>query len=154
MNRHIFSITGILVALAFWFFDSFIHFFIYGEEQYALLPDDFNELWMRIVIVSLVILFGLYADYVSQKLVRREKELEALQVYNSMINATHHILNNLLNQLQLIRLEASRCKDFKQERVRDFDTAIGEAVELIEKLSSIKQVTDENIRASIHTEKS
>ena len=156
MNRYRFtsSLTGFLIALGFWIFDSSIHHFVYGEEKFEFIPEDFNELWMRIVIVLLIVCFGIYSDYVSNRQIKREKELEALQVYNSMVNATHHILNNLLNQMQLIRLEAAKCKDFKQERVKQFDSAIDEAVGLIEKLSSIKQVTDENIRASVNNGKS
>ena len=106
MNRYTSSIAGFFIALGFWFFDSSMHYLFYGEEKFEFIPDDFNELWMRIVIVVLIFLFGLYSDYASQKLIRREKELEALQVYNSMTNATHHILNNLLNQMQLFRFEA------------------------------------------------
>ena len=149
MKREMFTITGLIVALVFWFFDSSIHYFIYHEPEFRLIPDDFNELWMRIVIVLLIMLFGVFADYFSRKLIVKEKQLEALHIYNSMIHATHHILNNLLNQMQIIRLEALKSEDFDRELIRDYDNAINEAIGLIKKLSNVQDITDENIWASV-----
>lgn len=149
MKRSIFTITGITVAFVFWFFDSFVHYFIYGEPDFEIMPEDFNELWMRIVIVSLIMLFGVYSDHVSRRLVSKEKSLEATLIYKSMIHATQHILNNLLNQMQIVRLEALKSKDFNQNTIKDYDNAINEAVDLIKKLSSVQHITDKDIWASV-----
>lgn len=149
MKNSIFTITGISLAFIFWFFDSFIHYFLYGEPEFEIFPEEFNELWMRIVIVSLIMLFGVFSDHFSRRLVIKEKSLEALHIYNSMIHATHHILNNLLNQMQIIRLEALKSKDFNQNIIKDYDSAINEAVDLLNKLSSVKKITDKDIWASV-----
>ena len=89
-----------------------LHYFVYDEPGLELIPDDFNELWMRLVIVCLIVLFGLYADAVTRKRMIQEKQLAALKTYNSMIYATHHILNNLLNQMQLFRIAALKSPEF------------------------------------------
>jgi len=153
MNIHIkekkYSIATIIIALVFWFFDTSIHYFVYGEPHLEIIPEDFNELWMRSVIVILIIFFGIYADLSAKKLLEKEKELEATRIYNSMIFANHHILNNLLNKMQLFKMEALRSNDFDQEIIELYDRVIDEASDLIKQLSTINNISDENILASI-----
>ena len=153
MKNRMFSIVAFIIAFVFWFFDASIHYFVYGEPQFELIPDDFNELWMRIVITLLIILFGIFADYFSRKLLITQQQLEASRIYTSMIHATHHILNNLLNQMQFFKIEALKSKDFDQEVLTLYDNAINEASELIERLSQVENITEENIWASIDPNK-
>ncbi|MCW8855054.1 MAG: hypothetical protein OQK76_00985 [Gammaproteobacteria bacterium] len=149
MKQIFFTSLSISIATLFWLFDSLIHYFIYGEVQLEIIPEDFNELWMRTVIIILLISFGIFADLFSKKLLTKEKQLEALKIYNSMTFATHHILNNLLNQMQLFRMEAQNSKDFNQDIIKQYDDAIKEASNLLSKLSDIESITDTNILASI-----
>lgn len=144
-----YSATAFLIAFSFWFFDASIHYFLYDEPQFEVIPDDFNELWMRVVIVLLVILFGLYADTSTRKLLVKERQLEAARIYDSMIYASQHILNNLLNQMQLFKIEALNSNDFDREIIALYDNAIDEANSLIQRLSHVKTITGENIWASV-----
>lgn len=153
MKNYMFTIIGLAVALIFWFFDSAVHYYVYGEPYFEIIPEDFNELWMRTVIILLLMTFGIFVDYFLKKLVIKEKELQAARIYNSMIYATHHILNNLLNQMQLVKLEAQQSKDFNQDMIKYYDNSIHEATDLIKKLSSVQQITDENIWASVDPNK-
>ena len=63
MKKKMFTMASVVMALTFWFFDSLIHHFLYNEPQFELVPEDFNELWMRSVIVLLIMIFGIFADY-------------------------------------------------------------------------------------------
>lgn len=149
MRSNKYTIAAVIIASTFWFFDAAIHYFVYGEPQFQAIPGDFNELWMRVVIVLLLITIGVYADITSRKLINKEKQLEAIRVYTSMVGASRHILNNLLNQMQLVKMEAVNSRDFDQEFIKCYDDAFDEAKELIKKLSEIEHVTDENIWASV-----
>ncbi|MFT5219141.1 MAG: putative membrane protein [Planctomycetota bacterium] len=149
MKKRKYSIVAFIIACMFWFLDASIHYFVYGEPQFEFIPDDINEFWMRTVIVLLVILFGIYADYSTRKLLIKEKQLEATRIYDSMIYASQHILNNLLNQMQLFKLEALKSDDFDREIIDLYDSAIDEATDLIQKLSQVENITDENIWASV-----
>lgn len=144
-----FTIAGFFIALSFWLVESSIHYFVYAEPIFEIIPSDPNELWMRLAMFPLIMCLGVFADYFSKKLVIKEKELEAIKIYKSMVYASHHILNNLLNQMQLIRLEAMKSGDFNQEVIADFDRCSNEAIELIKKLSSVHEITDKNIWASV-----
>ena len=152
MKKAMFSITAIIVALAFWFFDASIHYFAYGEPEFEFFPSEFNELWMRITIVSLIFLFGVFADFYSRKMLIAQQNAEALRIYNSMLWATHHVLNNLLNQMQIMRLEATKSADFDQDVIVLYDNAIAEAEGLIKKLSEIENVSEETIKGSVSPE--
>ena len=65
-SRHYFLKFAIPVALLSWFFDSFIHYFWYGEVEFEIIPSDANDLWMRSTIFLLLAAFGLFADYKSK----------------------------------------------------------------------------------------
>lgn len=149
MKKNTFALIGLGVAVLFWLFDSYVHYVVYGEAEFEFIPADLNELWMRIMISVLIVLFGLFADYFTKKLIIKERELKAAHVYNSMVYATHHILNNLLNQMQLVKYEAQKSKDFDQDIIKHYDKCINEAKDLIEKLSSVEEITGDNIWASV-----
>ena len=55
IRRNMFAIVAFGIALIFWFFDASVHHFIYGERQFEFIPSDFNELWMRLLIVVLIV---------------------------------------------------------------------------------------------------
>ena len=149
MKKMKYSIATFFIAFVFWFLDSSIHYFVYSELQFELIPDNFNELWMRTVIVLLLIFFGIYADSSARKLLIKEKQLEATRIYDSMIYASQHILNNLLNQMLLFKLEALKSNDFDKEIIELYDNAIEEATDLIQSLSQVEHITSENIWASV-----
>ena len=154
MEKHIFTLVSCVIAFVFWFFESAMHYFAFGEVEFEFIPIDHNELWMRIIIVLLIVAFGVFASSFSRKLLIQERRLEALRIYNSMISASHHILNNLLNQMQLFRIEALKSKDFDHKIIRYFDDATDEATELIKQLSDIENITDKNIRSAMDPNKS
>lgn len=141
---------AVLVAIIYWFFDSSIHYFIYQEPKFELIPHEINELWMRITIILLILAFGIFADYSSNKILTKEKQLEAINIYNSMLKANQHILNNLLNQMILFKIEAENCQDFNPEILTLMDISLDEASELFKNLSEVEHITDTNIWASIN----
>ena len=77
------------------------------------------------------------------------REAESREIYLSMVHAAHHILNNLLNQLQLFKIEAESHENFDTETLNLFDVSIAEARELILRLSSVTQLTKEAIAESV-----
>ena len=149
MKKGVFSGIAFFIALVFWFVDSLIHHFVYKEPHFEWIPDDFNELWMRITIVVLIVIIGICSDYFTSKILISQKQMEANRIYNSMISATHHILNNLLNQMLIVKMEALRSQDFNPDVIGKYDTAIDDAKDLIKKLSDLENITEGNIRASV-----
>jgi methyl-accepting chemotaxis protein len=77
------------------------------------------------------------------------REKEKVEIYLSMARAAHHILNNLLNQFQLFKLEAEKCNDFGRDVIQSFNDSTSEANNLLDKLSNIPQITTERINESV-----
>jgi len=147
MKKKMFTMASVVMALTFWFFDSLIHHFLYNEPQFELVPEDFNELWMRSVIVLLIMIFGIFADYFTNKIMFKQKQLEVANVYGLMINASINVLNNLINQMRMFEMEALKSKDFDRDVINLYDNAIKEATYLIEALSKVEDITEREISA-------
>ena len=78
-----------------------------------------------------------------------QTELEKKEIYVSMARAAQHVLNNLLNQLQLFKLAADQSSDFDRNILDMYDGVTNEAAELIERLASVKELNDKNIMGSV-----
>lgn len=135
-NKYFFTKVAIPFALSYWLFDSLIHYLVYGEFEFELVPSDFNELWMRCIIVILLIIFGVFADYHTNKIIK--KDLEKQDVYITMLAATKHILNNFLQGIKLFRDIAGKSKDIDEEILNLFDKTIDDTVKQINNFDEIK----------------
>ena len=143
MKKKMFTIAAVLVALIFWFFDASVHYFIYNEPQFELVPNDINELWMRAVIVSLIILFGVFSDHFTHKVMHRQKQLEVAHIFGSLIHANRDVLDNLLKQMKLFRMEAQKSQDFDRDVIKYYDNAIEQASDLVVTLLKVEQALNE-----------
>ena len=63
MNNKVFTIAGFVLASIFWLFESSVHYLIFEESQFEFIPGELNELWMRIIIFLLIMIFGIFADF-------------------------------------------------------------------------------------------
>ena len=123
-NKHFFLKVAIPFAFSYWMLDSLIHYFIYGELEFEIFPADIDELWMRLVIFVLLITFGLFADYHTNKIYL--KNLEKDEVYKTMLGATNHILNNFLQKMVFFLGAANESKDIDKKRIETYEGVIQE----------------------------
>lgn len=149
LKNKVLTLAAVLLALCFWFFDASVHFFIYGESDFEFLPTDFNELWMRSVIVLLMVLFGVFADYFNNHISSKDKLLALTSVYNDLMHANLDVLSNQLEQLKLFRVEARQSKDFDAEIIKLFDNSIEEISELVDSLTRLTDITDSQIKSEL-----
>jgi len=151
VTNRIFTIASSVVAIIFWFFESAMHYFVHEEPQFEIIPSASNELWMRIVIVFLITLFGILSDSLTNKIIH--KQMEVARTYNSMLHVSQHIMNNLINQMELFKLEALKQEGFDQDVLKLYDNAINEASDLIETLSKVEDISEGHIWESVDMEK-
>ena len=136
-TKRLFTTISISIALLFWFFDSIVHYFVFSETAFEVLPSDLNELWTRCVIVVLIVAFGVFAD--------RRIGFEKVDVYRAMLGATNHILRNHLQSMLLFRDEAENCKDYDKYVLELYDQVVDETVEQIRNLDNIQEPNKANI---------
>ena len=127
--KNLSSWIAILAAILFWFFESAVHYFIFGEPTFEVFPSEVDEIWMRSVIVVLIVTVGILAD--------RLNKSDRLDVYRGMLGATHHILNDFLQKMMQIRHEAEQSEDFDKDVLDLFDQIIDDTTAQIEQLDNI-----------------
>ncbi len=132
------------MALAYCLLDSAIHYFLYGESEFQLMPSDFNEFWMRSIILVLLIGFGAFADHYTNRII--EKDLQKYGVYIAMLEATQHILNNFLQGMIYFRYLVEKNDDIDQETMELYDQNITDAANQVNNLKHIQNPTRESIR--------
>ena len=131
MDRYKFSLLGLGLALVYWFAESVIHRFVYAEEFFEIVPSDVNEFWMRLSIIVLIVTFGVFADNRARRI--RASEKEKRDVYVATVRSTQHILNNLLNQLQLALLDLEKEHCLESETRILLERSIREGKEQVER---------------------
>jgi hypothetical protein len=147
MDRYKFSLLGLGLAFIYWFAESINHRFVYAEEFFEIVPSDVNELLMRLSIVVLIVSFGVFADNRARRI--RATEKEKRDVYVATVRSTQHILNNLLNQLQLAFLDLEKEHCLESETRKLLEKSIREGKEQVERLSSVSSISSESIEESV-----
>ena len=147
MDRYKFSLLGLGLAFVYWFAESVIHRFVYSEAFFEIMPSDKNEFWMRLSIIVLIVGFGIFADNRARRI--RASEKEKREVYVATVRSTQHILNNLMNQLQLAFLDLDKEHCIESDTRKLLEKSIREGKEQVERLSSVTDVSRESIEESV-----
>lgn len=130
-----------------WLWDEQLGFGLTTEidESEAMQPYYSSRLILLSVLAfTLLLMFLLINIY-------RVEEKEKQSVFTATVSMTQHILNNLLNQMQLFQLEAERHEEFDGEIKALLDDCVKEGTDLVQKLSSVEELSEEAIRNSIHS---
>jgi hypothetical protein len=147
MDRFKFTILGAGLALLYWVTESITHRFVYAEEFFELVPSDVNEFLMRVLIIVLILGFGLFADNRARKIEASEREKH--EVFLATVRSTQHILNNLLNQLQLAFHDLEKEGCLEHETTRLLKRSMREGKEQVERLSAVSEINSESIEESV-----
>jgi hypothetical protein len=147
MRQRRFTIFGVSLAVLYWFAESVIHRYVYAEDFFEIVPSDSNEFLMRVVIIALIVGFGIFADSRAKKI--RRKEQEKRDVYLATVRSTQHILNNLLNQLQLVFFDLDERHELDSKTRKLLKRSIKEGKEQVERLSSVTELNSESIQDSV-----
>lgn len=118
-----------------------------------------GELW-KVIFNRTLALFAIWITaFLAMKWKSYEEELlsanakietEKENIYMATIHGAQHILNNLLNQLQLVKMEINKYIDFDKRILKIFDDVLVEASSLMKNLSAVKQVDEETIKQSVY----
>ena len=147
MKKANFTHKAIILSVLFWLMESIFHRFLFSEEKFEIIPSETNELWMRVVIIILVVCFGIYADFQTRMLLKKEKEKRL--IFRATVSSSQHIVYNLLNQMQFFKMKADEKNAFDSEIIELYDQSLKEGQDLMELLSNVDDLTENNIRMSV-----
>ena len=136
----IYTLFGVL-----WIFisDRMLALLVPGSDTLSLFQT-FKGLFY--VLITALLIFALVKREYDRIM---EKEAEKERIFTATIAATHHIMNNFLNQMMLFREEGEQSSDFDPEVLGLYDQVIGEAQAQLEKLSATSEVSEESIKRAI-----
>ncbi|WP_192035107.1 hypothetical protein [Halomonas sp. YLGW01] len=77
----------------------------------------------------------------------REREKE--KIYLATLYSAQHIINNLINQLYYVKMEAEKCPEFPQASIVVFDRVLEEGEALMVQLSEVDDISEEAIRKAV-----
>ncbi len=132
------------MALGVWLAGTLFDLDLLGRLTRALTRLRFGEILIPTTIFALFLLADL-----AKRLRQRRIEREKAKIFEAMITATNHILNNFLNQMKLFKLTAQDYPGFDAEILSMYDQVIDEASAQIAALSGITSIDDMSIRAAI-----
>lgn len=146
MRKHGNLYTAIGLAIGYWLTDSAIHWLV-DTKVFEFLPDDTNELLMRVLIVCLLVAFGFCADHKNMQLLKKEEEKH--RIFRATVLSTQHILNNLLNCLSYFKMEIEE-KDAVSDEVKQlFNETLEVSKQRVQRLSEVEDPTEEKIKQAV-----
>jgi len=102
------------------------------------------------ILIPLTIFLGfMVAEFFRQRFLHLVVE-ERSKVYRAMLSSSYHVLNNFLNQMQIIKLEAEKSDDFDPEILSLYGKIVEDAQNQLDALSKVTDITEKQIKGSIH----
>jgi hypothetical protein len=76
-------------------------------------------------------------------------ESEKQKIYLATIQSSQHVVNNLLNQLQYIKMQLEDHGDFAEETLDLFEEILADSAALMQKLSKVDRIDEDSIKTSV-----
>lgn len=145
-NRRI-TVYAVILSVLYWLAESLGHRFVFADAVFDIIPSDPDELWMRSLIIGLIIVFGFIADKQASRI--RAAEKEKREIFVATVSSTQHVVNNLLNQLQLVLFEEDKAHELSDATRKFLENSIREGKEQMDRLSSVTRLDETTIKKSV-----
>lgn len=148
-SRQSILIISLIFAAIVWLGESLVHFAILDHGQpFELIPGDFNELWMRAVICSLIVIFGIYVQRNANN--KLDVEKEKMRTLKATMHTVEDCVGNALSGIKLLLGDAEKNNLFNEETHHKLTTLIDETFENLRKISSIEEVNEKKFLKDIY----
>jgi len=130
-HKNSFLFFSVCLSISFWVLESLLHFHVFDKGRYfVIIPNDPNELWMRIIICLLIIGGGFIADKYIFTL--HKIQSEKLRTLKATMYNVHDIAGNALSQISL------HCEDDE-----NINQIILVAIKKLNEISDVDEVIEE-----------
>ena len=133
----IYTVFGVLWIL---FSDRFLLMWIAEPETLSQLQT--TKGWIYVIVTF----FLLYALIKRDYQIIEKKETEKQKIFNATLRAVHQILNNFLNGMMLMKLEAGKSQDFDKEVLNMYDRSIKDAQTQLKDLNAVSDISEAQIK--------
>lgn len=141
-------IAGIVLAAFFWVAETILHYLLFEPQHgFELWPRDANELWMRSFIFVLLVLFSVYAQIVTNRRLRVERE--KLITFKATMNTVMDIEGNFLNNLTLFQMELEETHSLSDASILRLQELIRNTHGRLQDVANIEKFSEEFINGNI-----
>ena len=147
MDKFRYTFVGLLIAVGFWLLDSTIHYLVFEEHVFEIIPSDGNELWMRASIFVLLVGLGYFTDKSIREIADREEEKE--RVFRATVTGAQHVLFRVVNNLIQLKAQALDAKIIDEQKAQAFDHEIQQASLQLTRLEKLTDISEDRIREII-----
>ncbi len=147
MTKYTLTLVGVSIAIAVLLFTKLTGFELFEAVVDFFVEIEHYELDEFVIPLGIVLVFALF----DQARMRRSHrvEREKIKIYKAMLSSTHHILNNFLNQMLLVKLAAKETPGFDPKVLALYEQIVGDASTQIEALGSITRIDEVSIHKSV-----
>lgn len=132
-------LISLAVSIFVWLGESLVHYVIfdYGHSL-EIIPHDVNELWMRIVICSIIIIFGIYTQIQTDKNLSIENE--KLQTLKATMHTVEDCVGNTLMGMKYTLHDAEKSGSVNKETHSKLIQMIDMIMTQLRDISSLESV--------------
>ena len=124
-----FTLAAFLTAGVLWLIDSSIHYFIYKEPSFEIIPSEANELWMRVIIVGIIILIGRFIDKYKFEAQSVQNDYEKILGHKRRIEDIDSEIRKLLTSQNMFRMSSTEKSVVDEDMNTLYDKAIDEKLD-------------------------
>lgn len=141
-----FTIAAFLAAGSLWLIGSSTHYFVHEEPQFEFIPSDANELWMRVIIIGIIILIGVFSDWATCRESSVQKDCEKIIWHKEKIDDIESEISNLQTSQNMFRMRSMEKavvdEDFNTLYDKAVDEKLDEAVATLDSLLEMEDITN------------
>jgi predicted RND superfamily exporter protein len=147
--KQVVLIISVIFAVVSWLGESLVNFTILEHGQpFELIPNDTNEVWLRVVIFFLIVAFGLFAQsQLNKKMNVKEEKMRTLK---ATVNTIQDRVGNALSGIKLLLVVAEDRKSVDQETYRKATILADEALDDLRKLASLSAINEKKLFKDIY----
>lgn len=139
MKKYLFSFMGCFIAVIYFLLSNIYEFDLFERILKFFAFYEKYEIDELIVSVGIVICF--IAVDMGYKIYNINIQKERFCIYEVMLKASHHVLNNFLNKVQMLRIYGEERNAFTHEELELFDNCFEDAVQCVQRLSDVTNIT-------------
>jgi hypothetical protein len=145
MWRRLFKMPVLLYSIAIsilvWFAESFFHYQIFNPGYpFEIIPSDPNELWMRLMICGIIVIFGGYIQHHTIK--KRSVEEEKLRTLKATMHTVEDSVGNALLSIKYLLLDAGKNQNINLETLKDILHLINTTMSQLREIRNLKLVSE------------
>lgn len=147
MKRLRLPITGLILSIILYITTIILDLDLFERTiQFLESLENFeiDEIILPVLVFIIFITFYLFKQNKSNS-VRKEK----IEIYKAMMSSSHHIINNFLNQIQLLKLTAEELPDFDPEVLKLYEQTVNDTKKQLSDLNNIKEIDAKTIIESV-----